>query len=157
MVTHFNSASNASLSDLYDDALSLSKPGLFDTFYDDIAQHIPGYVRTSRRGTFECEITLPKGAVKPVAILAKNGIDYQDNAQATDAFQYWADIDVATGKVSIPRVAEGTYRLTIYAEGKFQMLLTNYSSQSHNCPQAYSEILSRTILRLRQGQQRPSK
>jgi rhamnogalacturonan endolyase len=154
MVTHFNSAPAASMSDLYDDALNLSNPGLFDTFYDDIAQHIPGYVRTSRRGTFEGEITLPKGAVKPIAILAKDGIDYQDNAQATDAFQYWADIDVATGKVVIPRVVEGTYRLTVYAEGKAQSFCPTVP---YNSLQAYSEISFRTISRLRQAEQRQSR
>lgn len=62
---------------------------------------------------------MPKGASNPIAILSLNGVDYQDNALDTKAYQYWADVDPKTGIVDIPRVRAGTYRLTVYADGIF--------------------------------------
>ena len=88
-------------------------------FYDDIAKYVPNYVPTSKRGTWKGHIDLPKGAIKPIAVLAQNGVDFQDNVQDTKAYQYWADVDPRTGNVEIPRVKAGTYRLTVYAEGIF--------------------------------------
>lgn len=60
----------------------------------------------------------PKGATNAVAVLSVSGQDFQDNAVDTKAYQYWGEIDAATGKVEIPRVKAGTYRLTIYADGE---------------------------------------
>jgi rhamnogalacturonan endolyase len=64
-------------------------------------------------------VDLPAGAVKPLAVLAQNSVDFQDNVLDTTAYQYWADIDPSTGGVSIPAVKAGRYRLTVYAEGVF--------------------------------------
>lgn len=80
---------------------------------------MPNYVPTSGRGTFQAHVDLPAGAIKPIAVLAQNGVDFQDNVQDTKAYQYWGDIDPVSGNVTIPRVKAGTYRLTVYAEGIF--------------------------------------
>jgi rhamnogalacturonan endolyase len=94
-------------------------------FYDSIAQYIPNYVPSSGRSTFKAHIDLPSGAIKPIAVLAQNGVDFQDNVIDTKAYQYWGDIDQATGDVEIPRVKAGTYRLTVYAEGIFGNYIKN--------------------------------
>ncbi|KAI1881197.1 hypothetical protein JX265_000023 [Neoarthrinium moseri] len=100
------------------DAAQFADPSWNAEFYDSIAQYIPNYVTTSGRGTFQLEASLPCKAKKPIAVLAQNAIDFQDNVFDTKAYQYWAEID-ATGAATIPRVKAGTYRLTIYADGIF--------------------------------------
>ncbi|KDN45410.1 hypothetical protein RSAG8_04997, partial [Rhizoctonia solani AG-8 WAC10335] len=87
-------------------------------FYDSIAASVPNYVTTSHRGTFSLSIDTPAGAKKTIAILSENGLDPQDNAQNISAYQYWGDVS-DNGLLSIPRVKEGTYRLTVYADGIF--------------------------------------
>ncbi|KAJ7591429.1 galactose mutarotase-like domain-containing protein [Mycena floridula] len=118
VVMHFNSAPNASLHDLLFDAQIQARPSL-NQFYDDIAAHVPGYVIRANRGTFQAAVNLPEGAVEPIAILALDGVDYQANAVDTTALQYWGEIDSVTGRVTIPQVKAGSYRLTIYAKGIF--------------------------------------
>jgi len=99
-------------------------------FYDEIAHYIPGYTPSSGRGDFNAIITIPDGAGVTKAILSMNGAEMQDNvdyskssdllrafAKVPGAGQYWAN--VTDGRVYIPRVKAGTYRLTIYAEGVF--------------------------------------
>ncbi|KAK6193229.1 Lyso-phosphatidylcholine acyltransferase [Pestalotiopsis sp. IQ-011] len=88
-------------------------------FYDSIAQHVPNYVPTAERGSFSLQISLPEGAANPIAVLAQNAVDFQDNVLDVDAYQYWAEVDAATGRAAIPRVRAGTYRLTVYAGGVF--------------------------------------
>jgi rhamnogalacturonan endolyase len=107
------------LDDLRKDALQFYSPTWNAAFYDSIAQYVPNYVPTSGRTTFKARVSLPKGAIKPIAVLATSGVDFQDNVIDTKGYQYWGDIDTLTGTISIPRVAAGTYRLTIYAEGIF--------------------------------------
>jgi rhamnogalacturonan endolyase len=68
---------------------------------------------------FKASINLPKGAKKPLAILSENNQDFQSNIPHQDSRQYWAETDPRLGDFSIPRVSEGTYRLTAYAEGIF--------------------------------------
>jgi rhamnogalacturonan endolyase len=51
-------------------------------------------------------------------VLASNKRDFQDNNLDTKSRQYWAEIST-TGEITIPRVAAGTYRLTIYGTGIF--------------------------------------
>lgn len=94
--------------------------------YDEIAEHVPGYVPTSGRGKFRAVVTLPLQLLKkkwsrPVVVLTVPGVDFQDNAVDSTAYQYWADIKTigSIGVVEIPRVKAGTYRLTIYADGLF--------------------------------------
>jgi rhamnogalacturonan endolyase len=104
---------------LRQDALQFYSPLWSADFYDSIAQYVPNYVPSSGRTTFKAHVDLPKGAIKPTAVLAQNGVDFQDNVLDTKTYQYWADIDPATGDVEIPRVKTGNYRLTMYAEGIF--------------------------------------
>lgn len=74
---------------------------------------------TSERGCLAVEVSLPDNAANAIAVLAQNAVDFQDNVLDVDAYQYWAEIDSATGTATIPRVKAGTYRLTIYADGVF--------------------------------------
>jgi rhamnogalacturonan endolyase len=104
---------------LRQDALKYYPPLWSAEFYDSIAQYIPNYIPSSGRATFKAHIDLPEGAVKPVAVLAQNGVYFQDNVLDTTAYQYWGNIDPAIGDVEILRVKAGTYRLTVYAEGIF--------------------------------------
>jgi rhamnogalacturonan endolyase len=114
---HFNSG--GSLSELRKDAEQYGlRPDWNAKFYDAIAVHVPNLVTSSARGTFNAKIDLPKGAKNPIAILAQNGVDFQDNVYDTKAYQYWEDISTS-GEVTIDRVKAGTYRLTIYADGIF--------------------------------------
>ncbi|KAI7278405.1 rhamnogalacturonate lyase [Hortaea werneckii] len=117
---HFNKgSSDATLQDLRQDALQYASPTWNVDFYDSIAPHVPNYVPSSGRGSWEGKIKLPHGARHPIAVLSQNGVDFQDNVFDTEAYQYWADVDEHTGKVTIPRVKADTYRLTVYAEGIF--------------------------------------
>lgn len=100
------------------DAAQFADPSWSADFYDSIAEYIPNYVTTDERGSFQLQVSLPDNATEPIAVLAQNGVDFQDNVEDTTAYQYWAEIDSA-GAATIPRVKAGTYRLTIYAEGVF--------------------------------------
>ncbi|KAJ1303374.1 hypothetical protein OPQ81_011568 [Rhizoctonia solani] len=115
---YFNSGKNASLNALREDAEKYADPEWNAPFYDSIAPSVPNYVTTSHRGTFSLSINIPVGAKKTIAILSENGLDPQDNAQNTSAYQYWGDV-LGDGRLNIPRVKEGTYRLTVYADGIF--------------------------------------
>ncbi|ETS82581.1 Rhamnogalacturonate lyase B [Pestalotiopsis fici W106-1] len=101
------------------DALQYANASWNAEFYDSIAQYVPNYVPSSERGSFKVEVSLPDNAANAIAVLAQNAIDFQDNVFDVDAYQYWAEIDAASGTATIPRVKAGTYRLTIYAEGVF--------------------------------------
>jgi rhamnogalacturonan endolyase len=117
---YFNKgAQGGSLNDLRNDAAKYANPSFAADFYDSIAQHVPNYVPSDGRGSWQAKVNLPKGAIKPIAVLSQNGVDFQDNVQDTSAYQYWADINPTNGKVSIDRVKAGTYRLTVYADGIF--------------------------------------
>ena len=109
---------SCSLPTLRADAEKLANPTWNAEFYDSIATHVPNYIPTSGRGTFKAQISLPKGAVKPLAVLSVSGYDFQANEVDTKALQYWANVD-ASGNVEIPRVKAGVYRLTVYAEGEY--------------------------------------
>ncbi|KAK2008499.1 rhamnogalacturonate lyase [Colletotrichum eremochloae] len=116
---HFNKGpAGTSILDLHADAAKLADPEWNADFYDDIAHLVSGYVPSVKRTTWKLHIDLPQGATKPIAVLAQNGVDFQDNVFDTKAYQYWSDID-AEGYATIPRVKEGTYRLTVYADGIF--------------------------------------
>ncbi|EON67689.1 hypothetical protein W97_06832 [Coniosporium apollinis CBS 100218] len=117
---HYNKGpASATVNDLRNEALQYASPVWNVDFYDSIAQHVPNYVPSSRRTTWKGHIDLPEGAVRPIAVLAQNGVDFQDNALDASGYQYWADVDPATGDVEIPQVKAGKYRLTVYAEGIF--------------------------------------
>ena len=117
---YFNKGTpTTSLQELRQDALQFYSSTWNSEFYDSIAQYVPNYVPSSNRTTWKGHVDLPEGAVRPIAVLAQNGVDFQDNVLDTTAYQYWADIDPSTGDVEIPAVKAGTYRLTVYADGIF--------------------------------------
>ncbi|KAI1102276.1 polysaccharide lyase family 4 protein [Jackrogersella minutella] len=103
---------------LREDAVKFANPEWNAEFYDSIAEHVPNYVTSKERTTWNLQVDLPETAKNPIAVLAQNGVDFQDNVLDTKAYQYWAEIDEG-GHASIPRVKAGTYRLTIYADGIF--------------------------------------
>ncbi|KAI1095714.1 polysaccharide lyase family 4 protein [Rostrohypoxylon terebratum] len=117
---HFNKGGkDTTLEELRADAAQYANPEWNSEFYDSIAQYVPNYTPTSKRTTFKATIDIPKGGKRPIAVLSENKQDFQLNVFDKSSLQYWADIDPATGTVEIPMVKEGTYRLTVYAEGIF--------------------------------------
>ncbi|KAF2757127.1 galactose mutarotase-like protein [Pseudovirgaria hyperparasitica] len=117
---YFNKGTPSStLQDLRKDASQFADPNWAIAFYDSISKYVPGYTPSSDRGTWQGTITLPPTASRPIAVLAANNRDFQDNNFDTPAYQYWADIDPSSGTVRIPNVKAGTYRLTVYADGIF--------------------------------------
>ncbi|KAJ7642442.1 galactose-binding domain-like protein [Mycena polygramma] len=126
---YFNHGRNASLHDLLADAEALADPSWNSAFYDEIALYVVGYVPSTARGSFSASIRLPPGALQPTAVLATNGVHFQNNAFDPTAYQYWGDVvpvpvpgagsDHQDGTIMIPRVKAGTYRLTVFAAGIF--------------------------------------
>ncbi|KAI0386548.1 polysaccharide lyase family 4 protein [Hypomontagnella monticulosa] len=117
---HFNKGGpKTTLAELRADAAKYANPEWNAAFYDSIAQHVPNYAPSSKRTTFKATIKLPQGAKRPIAVLSENKQDFQLNVFDQSSLQYWADVNPATGAVEIPRVKEGTYRLTVYADGIF--------------------------------------
>ncbi|THV84109.1 rhamnogalacturonate lyase, partial [Aureobasidium pullulans] len=116
---HFNKGSNTTtLGELRAEAEQFASPTWNTAFYDSIAHLVPNYIPSTKRSTWKGRIDLPKGAKRPIAVLAQNGVDFQDNVLDTKAYQYWGDID-KKGNIEIPMVKPGTYRLTVYADGIF--------------------------------------
>ncbi|KAJ6183597.1 hypothetical protein N7519_004898 [Penicillium mononematosum] len=109
---------SASLQELRSEAEELANAHWNAAFYDSIAKHVIGYAPSSQRGSIKGTVKLPKGAVRPIAILTVDGQYFQDNSAVPDSYQYWTDIN-QDGSFSIDRVKEGKYRLTVYAEGIF--------------------------------------
>ena len=91
------------------------------SFYDTLSAHVPNLVPSSGRGVFSGTITLPKGASRVLAVLSLSGVNFQDNDIDSKAYQYWGNVD-SSGKVLIPSVKAGTYRLTVYGDGIFGQL-----------------------------------
>ncbi|KAL4935771.1 hypothetical protein BDV06DRAFT_233961 [Aspergillus oleicola] len=108
---------DATLGELRADAARYADPEWNAKFYDSIAKYIPNFVHSSKRITFEGKVDLPNGAKRPIIVLSENQQDFQLNVFDTKSLQYWAEIDSRT--FSIPRVVEGKYRATIYADGIF--------------------------------------
>ncbi|KAF7294083.1 Galactose mutarotase-like protein [Mycena kentingensis (nom. inval.)] len=117
---YFNSGQNATLHALLADAERLADPEWNSAFYDEIAPFVVGYVPSSGRGGFSTDVALPAGATEgtAMAVLSANGVHFQDNAADTSAYQYWGTLD-AEGRLDIPRVKAGRYRLTVFASGIF--------------------------------------
>jgi rhamnogalacturonan endolyase len=103
---------------LREDAAQYADPKWNAAFYDSIAPKVLNYVPTSNRTTWKIKADLPPNAKNPIAVLAQNGVDFQDNVFDTKAYQYWVNIG-ANGEAEIPMVKAGVYRLTIYADGIF--------------------------------------
>lgn len=108
----------SSIEDLRQDAAQFADPEWNSDFYDSIAEHVPNYTPSSQRNSFTASIKLPKQAKRAVAVLSENKQDFQLNVFDVKALQYWADVG-PDGSIKIPRVKEGTYRLTVYADGVF--------------------------------------
>ncbi|KAI5295695.1 hypothetical protein KEM52_000520 [Ascosphaera acerosa] len=117
---HFNKGSKgASMESLRQEAMQLYTRDFDSDFYDSIAASVPNYVSTSKRGSLRLKINIPATASNPLAVLSTSGKDFQDNfSDDGKSLQYWQDID-SNGEVTIDRVAAGTYRLTVYADGVF--------------------------------------
>ncbi|KAF7558211.1 hypothetical protein G7Z17_g39 [Cylindrodendrum hubeiense] len=113
---HFNKG--GTLDQLAADAAQYADRSWNADFYDDIAKYVPNYKTSDKRTTFKAKIDLPDGAERPIAILAENKQDFQNNTIRADSLQFWGDVD-ESGDIEIPRVAVGTYRLTVYADGIF--------------------------------------
>ncbi|KAL2862615.1 galactose mutarotase-like domain-containing protein [Aspergillus lucknowensis] len=123
------------LAELRADAAQYADPEWNAEFYDSIAQHVPNFVPSRGRTTFEGSVKLPEGAEKPIIVLSENEQDFQLNVFHTKSLQYWAEID-ESGRFSIPRVVQGEYRVTIYADGIFGWFIRDNvnvsSSKQHN-------------------------
>ncbi|KAL4898082.1 putative rhamnogalacturonate lyase B [Aspergillus ambiguus] len=109
---------SASLDELRSEAESLADPSWNVKFYDSIAKHVIGYVPSTRRGSVQGQINLPRGASRPIAILTVDGQYFQDNSVDPHSYQYWVEID-KDGRFRLDHVVEGKYRLTVYADGIF--------------------------------------
>lgn len=64
---------------LYGQAKSYSDPAFAASFYDEVASPITGYVPSSGRDDFKAKISLPNGASNGKAVLAENGVDFQND------------------------------------------------------------------------------
>ncbi|KAI6783044.1 uncharacterized protein J7T54_002206 [Emericellopsis cladophorae] len=116
---HFNKGGpDTTLQELRADAAQYADVEWNADFYDEIAPYVPNYIPSARRTTFEGKVDLPEGAKRPIIVLSENKEDFQLNVFEHTSLQYWAEID-ETGVFSIPRVAEGTYRVTVYADEVF--------------------------------------
>lgn len=109
---------DTTLEELRSDAASYADPHWNAKFYDDIAKHVPNYTPSSQRTTFEARIEVPRGAKRTIAVLSENNVDFQLNVYSPQSRQYWTEVK-RDGKIQIPRVKVGTYRLTVYADGIF--------------------------------------
>lgn len=116
---YFNKGDESTtLDELRADAAQYADPEWNTDFYDSIADYIPNYIPSSRRTSFGGNIELPAAAEKPVIVLSENEQDFQLNVFDARSLQYWAEVD-ESGSFNIPQVVEGTYRVTIYADGVF--------------------------------------
>ncbi|KAF6843841.1 rhamnogalacturonate lyase C [Colletotrichum musicola] len=115
---YFNKgAPGSTIDELRADAAQYADPEWNAEFYDSIVPHVPNFIPSAGRVTFEGRVELPAGAKRPIIVLSENRQDFQLNVFDTKSRQYWAEI--GCGKFRIPRVAEGKYRVTIYADGVF--------------------------------------
>ncbi|KAL4915245.1 galactose mutarotase-like domain-containing protein [Aspergillus aurantiobrunneus] len=134
---YFNKGSpETTLAELRTDAGHFADPEWNAEFYDSIARYIPNYIPSSGRTTFKGMVTLPKGARRPIIVLSENQQDFQLNVFDTSSFQYWAEID-KPGHFTIPRVVEGTYRVTIYADDIFGWFIQDDVNISRSKPNQY--------------------
>ncbi|KAK6519079.1 hypothetical protein TWF281_003767 [Arthrobotrys megalospora] len=101
------------------DAMKYNDPLWNTQFYDSIARFVQGYVTSPNRGRWHAKVSIPAGASNTIAVLSAPGVDFQDNNLDYKAYQYWAEVDAATGEVEIENIVAGTYRLTVYADGLF--------------------------------------
>jgi hypothetical protein len=116
---HFN-AFNSSLTtnaDLYNDAVGTIASDL--SFYDSEGIMIAnGYRAQANRGTVNVNLAgnhWSTTSTNNVIVLSDNDTNMQMSAQG---YQYWGYAD-STGKVTIPNVMPGTYRVTAFVRGQW--------------------------------------
>ncbi|KAL3476169.1 galactose mutarotase-like domain-containing protein [Aspergillus californicus] len=132
---YFNKGdSETSMVELRADAAQYADPEWNAEFYDSIAEYIPNFTPGEERTTFAGRVSLPKGAKKPIIVLSEDEQDFQLNVFDTKSLQYWAEID-DSGKFSIPRVVEGTYRVTIYADEIFGWFIKDHVTVTRSSKQ----------------------
>ncbi|KAF7349178.1 Galactose mutarotase-like protein [Mycena sanguinolenta] len=116
---YFNKGQQASLPTLRADAEAEADFSKYATFYQSIAHLVPGFIPPVARGAVSLSgMNLPPAAEDVVAVLSAEGLEFQRNVLDLKASQYWSDVS-AQGTLQIADVAEGTYRLTVYASGIF--------------------------------------
>ncbi|KAJ7484634.1 galactose mutarotase-like protein [Mycena latifolia] len=116
---YFNKGQQASLPTLRTDAEAQADFSKFAEFYQSIAHLIPGFSPPVARGAVSLShMVLPDAAEDVVAVLSAPGLDFPRNVLDLKVRQYWGDVS-ASGSLQIGDVAEGTYRLTVYAKGVF--------------------------------------
>ncbi|KAF4896246.1 putative rhamnogalacturonate lyase C, partial [Colletotrichum viniferum] len=116
---YFNKgAPKSTVAELRTDAVQFADAEWNEAFYDSIAEYVPNFIPSTQRTVFEGAVQLPEGAKRPIIVLSENKQDFQLNVFNTKSLQYWAEID-ESGNFRVPRVVEGTYRVTIYADGVF--------------------------------------
>ncbi|CAI0646749.1 unnamed protein product [Colletotrichum noveboracense] len=116
---YFNKgAPETTVAELRADAVQFADAEWNEAFYDSIAEYVPNFIPSTQRTVFEGTVRLPEGAKRPIVVLSENKQDFQLNVFSTKSLQYWAEID-ESGNFRVPRVAEETYRVTIYADGVF--------------------------------------
>ncbi|KAJ6631233.1 galactose mutarotase-like protein [Mycena sp. CBHHK59/15] len=121
---YFNKGQHASLPTLRADAESEANFPKYADFYQSIAHLIPGFTPPIARGTISLShMGLPYAAEDVVAVLSAEGFDFPQNVLDLKARQYWGDVSPGGGLL-ISDVAEGTYRLTVYAKGVFGSFVT---------------------------------
>ncbi|KNG87384.1 rhamnogalacturonate lyase B [Aspergillus nomiae NRRL 13137] len=113
------------IAELRADAAKYADPEWNAEFYNSISNHIPNFAPSSGRTTFKGKVSLPEGAKRPIIVLSEDGQDFQLNVFDTKSLQYWAEID-DSGSFSIPRVVEGKYRITIYADEIFGWFIQDH-------------------------------
>jgi len=72
------------------DATQFFDPTWNTAFYDSIAKYVPNYVPSSGRTTWKAHVDLPEGAKRPIAVLAQDGVDFQDNVLDTTAYRQFS-------------------------------------------------------------------
>jgi hypothetical protein len=105
----------ATPADMYADAISAGAG--FTTLYDSVAPLVAsGYVTSTARGSVSLQINGVTGAARTAwAVLSDPATNFQVSC---NGYQYWADIS-ASGAATIPGVAPGTYRLSVYVLGQW--------------------------------------
>ncbi|KAJ6486773.1 galactose mutarotase-like protein [Mycena sanguinolenta] len=116
---YFNKGQQASLPALRADAEAQADFSKYAAFYQSIAHFVPGFVPPVARGAVSLsDMSLPHAAEDVVAVLSAEGLEFPRNVLDLKASQYWGDVS-SQGALQIADVAEGTYRLTVYASGVF--------------------------------------
>ncbi|KAI9037576.1 putative cytochrome P450 [Aspergillus affinis] len=88
-------------------------------FYDDLAKYVPGYTTSDRRTTFKAKINLPKGAERPIAVLAINRQEGNSVPELPFPHLKWLDekVQIALQSVMKPMTWKLVTAMFIYTGG----------------------------------------